>query len=101
MHEDAERGVYKPLTRVQDVRDHLSEVGSAPEPTKFIRLDLNNVFEECQVSVQRILGREKLPDWDRMWADLQQEEMRRDLVKSTISGRSSSARMKQVKVKNG
>lgn len=32
-----------------------------------------------------------------MWTDLQQEEMRRDLVKSTISGGSSSSGTKQVK----
>ena len=27
-----------------------------------------------------------MPDWERVWADIQQEDMRRDLVKSTISG---------------
>ena len=30
-------------------------------------------------------GREKLPDWERMWSDLMQEEIRR----STIDGSSS------------
>lgn len=32
-----------------------------------------------------------------MWADLQQEEMRRDLVNTTVTGRSISSGTKQVK----
>lgn len=45
--------------------------------------------------VQSILGRDTLPSWDRMWSELQQEELRRDLLKSSING--SSNRQKQVK----
>ena len=40
--------------------------------------------------VQSILGREHLSDWERVWVDLLQEEMRRDLVKATISGSNTS-----------
>lgn len=34
------------LTRLQDVQDQLSSVESTPQPTKFVRLALNNVSEE-------------------------------------------------------
>lgn len=70
--------------------DQLDAVEAAPQGTKFVRLTLNNISEEWQVFVQSILGRNKLPDWERVWVDLQQDEMRRDLVKSAISGSSSS-----------
>ena len=55
-----------------------------------VRIALNGVSDEWQVFVQSILGREQLPDWERVWTDLHQEEMRRDLVKATINGSSSS-----------
>jgi len=37
------------------------------------------------VFFQIILGRDTLPSWDKMWADLQ-KELRCSLLKSTISG---------------
>lgn len=36
---------------------------------------------------QSTLGKDTLPILDMMWADLQHEELRRALLKSTISGR--------------
>ena len=56
---------------------------------------LTSVSEEWQVFVQSILGRDTLPMWDRMWANLQQEELRQALLKISISG--SNNRSKQVK----
>ena len=95
MHRDAERECIDPfLTRIQEIRDQLSVVGAAPQARELVRLALYSVSEEWQF-VQSILGREILPRWDRMWADLQQEELRRDLMKSSISG--SNSRSKQVK----
>ena len=46
-----------------------------------VRLALHPVLEKWQVFVQSILGRERLSDWEGMWATLQQEEIRRDIVK--------------------
>lgn len=54
-----------------------------------VRIALNGVSDEWQVFVQSILGREKLPSWEEMWAALQQE-LRRDLVKVNLSGSSGS-----------
>jgi len=41
-------------------------------------------------SSKSILGREKLPSWEEMWAALQQEELRRDLVKVNLNGSNGS-----------
>ena len=67
-----------------------------PQPIEFVRFALNSISKEWLVFIQSIPGRENLPDWDRMWADLKQEEMRRDLVKSTISGNNNNG-MKEVR----
>lgn len=50
------------LTRIQDVGDQLSAVGSVPQPTKFVQLALNNVSKGWQVFVESILGKDKLPE---------------------------------------
>ena len=50
--------------------------------------------------VQRILGRDTLPGWDRMWADLQQEELRQAVVKSTINGSSNEPVMSEKEEEN-
>lgn len=89
----AEDGVHRPLPH-QTSGCSRAVVGLAPQPTVLVRLALNNLSQDWQVFVQSILDRDKLPKWDKMWADLQQHEMRQDLVKSTISG---SSEMKQVK----
>lgn len=65
-----------------------------PQLTELVRLALNNISEDWQVFVQSILGKDKFPDWDQMWVDLQQEEMRQDLVKSTINGTNNNNGMK-------
>jgi len=53
-----------------------------------VRISLNGVLDEWQVFIQSILGREKLPSWEEMWAALQQ--LRRDLVKFNLNGSSGS-----------
>jgi len=52
-----------------------------------VRIALNGVSDEWRVFVQSILGREKLPSCEEMWATLQQE-LRGDLVKVNLSGSS-------------
>ena len=36
------------------------------------------------------MGKERLPTWEEMWASLQQEEIRRDLVKVNLNGSNGS-----------
>ena len=52
-------------------------------------LALNSVSNEWKIFVQSILGKVVLPNWDKMWAALKQEEMRRDLLKVKLDGNSS------------
>ena len=59
------------LSKLQEVRDQLTIVGSSPQPTEMVKLALSLVSKEWQVLVQSIVGREKLPDWEGMWAALQ------------------------------
>ena len=37
------------------------------------------------------MGRERLPSWEEMWATLQLEELRRDLVKVNLNDCSGSS----------
>lgn len=78
------------LTKIQEIQDSLAAVGSTPQPTEMFRLALNSISEEWQVFFQSILGREILPAWEGMCAALQQEEMRRDLVKCKLDGNKNS-----------
>eukprot|EP00253_Pinus_taeda_P015619 PITA_15619 len=59
------------LTRIQEIWDQLSIVGATPQATELVQLALNSLSEKWQ------------------------KELRRDLVKSSISG--SNSRLKQVK----
>ena len=76
------------LQLLQDDRDQLAVVRSIPQSTVMVRTALNGVLDEWQVFVQSILGKERLPSWEEMWATLQQEELRRDLVKVNINSNS-------------
>ena len=78
------------LQPLQDTRDQLAAVGSTPQSTAMVRTTLIGVSDEWQVFVQSILGRERLPSWEEMWATLQQEELRRDLVKVNLNGNGRS-----------
>ena len=83
-------GVNSYLQHLQDTRDQLTAVGSTLQFTTMVRIVLNGVSDEWQVFVQSILGRERVPSWEEMWAALQQEELRRDLVKVNLNGSSAS-----------
>jgi len=56
-----------------------------------VRIAPNGVSNEWQVFIQSILGRERLPSWEEMWETLQQEELRRDLLKVNLNGSSRSS----------
>ena len=89
------------LQCLQDTRDQLAAVGSTSQSTAMVRIALNGVSDEWQVFVQSILGRERLPSWEEMWATLQQEELRRDLVKVNLNGYSGSSTKTKEDEENG
>lgn len=74
-------GIEPFLTMIQE---------AACQPKKLVRLVLNSVFKNWQVFVHSILCIDKLPEWDGMWVDLQQEELRQALLKSSNSGNNDS-----------
>lgn len=78
------------IQHLQETRDQLAAMVSTPQPTTMVRIALNGVSKECQVFVQRKLGKEKLPSWEETWTTLQHEELRRELMKVNLSGNSGS-----------
>ena len=70
-------------------------MGATPRESELVRLTLNSVSEDYQVFVQSILGRERLPRWEAMWATLQLEELRRDLLKIQLEDGSSGSKVKK------
>jgi hypothetical protein len=65
------------LTQITQVRDELSAVGEAMGESELVRTALNGVSKPWAMFVQVIVGREKLPSWERFWDDFIQEETRR------------------------
>ena len=76
------------LIKLQEIRDQLAAMGSTPSSETMVRLTLNIVTEEWQVFIEIILCRDTLPSWEKMWSALQEEELRRDLVKCKLDGSS-------------
>ena len=78
------------LGGLNEILDKLTAIEATPDQVLMVRMALNSISGEWQVFVQSILGREKLSNWEGMWAALQQEEMRQDLVKCKLDSSSSS-----------
>lgn len=91
-------GVTPYLTRIQNVRDELTEIGETPIESELVHTALNNFTKEWETFVQGISERDNLPGWDRLWVDFTQEEMTLALVESNIRS-SKSKGPKSVKDK--
>lgn len=74
------------LTQTKQVRDELAAVGEKMEDADIVRTALNGVSKRCLMFVQAIVGRERLPHWDRLWDDFVQEETRRGYIQGNTSG---------------
>ena len=61
-------------------------MGAKVEDELMVRTSLNSVTDEWETFVQSILGRTDLPDWDNLWENLRQEELRRITKKQYSSG---------------
>jgi len=64
------------LTRVAQVKDELAAVGDVIADSKLVRIALKGFGKEWDVFVKCVVGREKLPDWNKLWDDFTQEEIR-------------------------
>ena len=74
------------LTQIKQVCDEIAVVGEKMEDADLVRTTLNGVSKTWHMFVQAIVGREKLPDWDRLWDDFVQEETKRGYIQGITSG---------------
>jgi hypothetical protein len=63
------------LTRLRQVKDELAAVGEIIPDSELVRIALKGFTKEWDVFVKCVVGREKLPDWSRLWDDFTQEEI--------------------------
>ena len=73
------------LNKLTTCRDELGSVGFATADDDMVSLALIGLPKSWHRYQDLVNGREKLPDWERLWSDLMQEEIRR----STRDGSSS------------
>ena len=73
------------LNKLTTCRDELSNVGITTADDDMVSLSILNLPKSWNSYQDSVNGREKLPDWERLWSDLTQEEIWR----STRDGSSS------------
>jgi hypothetical protein len=66
------------LTKFTQIRHELVAVGEVVDETKLVRTTLNGFTKQWKVFVRGVVAREKLPDWERLWDDFTEEELRLD-----------------------
>jgi hypothetical protein len=71
------------LTKFTQIRDELAVVGEAVDETELVRTTLNGFTKQWEVFVRGVVAREKLPDWERLWDDFTQEELRLDATQAS------------------
>jgi hypothetical protein len=64
------------LTKLSQIRDELGVVGEKVEGAELVRTALNGFSKPWDSFVRGIVAREKLLDWERLWDDFIQEEIR-------------------------
>jgi hypothetical protein len=70
--------IPKYLTKFFQCRDELGSVGITVTADDLVSLALLGLPKSCHSYQDSVNGREKLPDWERLWSDLVQEEFRRN-----------------------
>ena len=69
--------IAKYLTKFTQCRDELGRVGVTVDEEDMVDLALLGLPKAWHSYQDSVNGREKLPGWERLWADLMQEEIRR------------------------
>jgi hypothetical protein len=57
------------------VKDELAAVGEVIPDSELVWIALKGFTKEWEVFVKCVVGKEKLPDWSRLWDDFTQEEI--------------------------
>eukprot|EP00253_Pinus_taeda_P028205 PITA_28205 len=71
------------LTNITSVRDELAAIGEIIAPTELVRIALNGLPKTWENFVDGIVARENLPDWERLWDDCIQSEIRKNHLGAT------------------
>ena len=71
------KSVVTYLSRFTNVRDELVAIGETMEETKLVRTALHGFPKSWEVFVEGIVAWEHLPDWNNLWSDCVQNEIRR------------------------
>jgi hypothetical protein len=66
------------LTKITQVRDQLAVVGEVMSNEELVRTALDGFSKPWTPFIKGIVAREKLPDFDRLWDDFIQEEIREE-----------------------
>jgi hypothetical protein len=69
-------GVIPYLTRITQIRDELAAVDEKTEDLELVRIALDGFTKSWDIFVRGVVARENLPDRQRLWDDLVQEEIR-------------------------
>jgi hypothetical protein len=70
--------IPKYLTKFTQCRDELGSVGITVSEEDMVSLALLGLPKSWHSYQDSVNGREKLPDWERLWSDLMQDEIRRN-----------------------
>ena len=68
------------LTKITSVRDELAVVGEIIAPTELVRIALNGLPKTWENFVDGIVAWENLLDWERLWDDCIQNEIRKNNI---------------------
>ena len=71
------KSVVTYLSRFTDVRDELAAIGETVAETELVRTMLHGFPKSWEVFIEGIVASEHLPDWNRLWSDCVQNEIRR------------------------
>jgi hypothetical protein len=74
------------LTRVAQMKDDLAVVGEVIPDSELVCIALKGFTKEWEVFVKCVVGREKLPDWSRLWDDFTQEEIQEGSQEKAMDG---------------
>eukprot|EP00253_Pinus_taeda_P032786 PITA_32786 len=73
------------LTKLITFRDEIASVGVMTSDEDMVRLVLLGLPKSWHSYQDSVNGRKKLPDWEQLWSDLMQEEIRRSTRDSSSS----------------
>jgi len=69
-------GVTSYMMRLFQVKDELVAIDVTILDSNMVRISLKGFTEEGKPFIKGIVAKEKFPDWNRLWDDFIQEELR-------------------------